>query len=191
MKKKTIAILLLLAVMFCAFAETKTLNVNLSITPIFEVKWTKNDLEDANTAKTTSLGSLEAPDSIVLNSGNSYESKTEIYASWRTNYAQPLAIEISATPFTYDNDEGGATPLHFTTEYADAKGKTEFSSSLPATFTKEALTKPGTDGSYLRWESIPVTSIYVDTSEIGMPSSAYGQAIVSLTSNLTVTVTVG
>ena len=186
MKKKTIAILLLLAVMFCAFAETKTLNVNLSITPIFEVKWTKNDLEDANTAKTTSLGSLEAPDSIVLNSGNSYESKTEIYASWRTNYAQPLTIEISATPFTYDNDEGGAAPLHFKI----GGDVTDYSSSQSATFTK-ALTKPGTDGSYLRWDSIPVTSIYVDTSEIGMPSSAYGQESVSLTSTLTVTVTVG
>lgn len=185
MRKKTIAILLLLAVMFCAFAETKTLNVNLSIAPIFEVKWTKNAL-NADTAKTTSLGSLEAPDSIGLNSGNSYKSVTAIYASWRTNYAQPLKIEISATPFTYNNDKGGATPLHF-----EIYG-TDYPSSQPAaTFTKEALTKPGTDGSYLRWESIPVTSIYVDTSEIGMPSSAYGQASVSLTSNLTVTVTVG
>ena len=54
MRKKTIAILLLLAVMFCAFAETKTLNVNLSIEPIFEVKWTKNAL-NADTAKTTSV----------------------------------------------------------------------------------------------------------------------------------------
>ena len=184
MKKKTIAILLLLAVMFCAFAETKTLNVNLSIAPIFEVKWTKNAL-NADTAKTTSLGSLEAPDSIGLNSGNSYKSVTAIYASWRTNYAQPLEIEISATPFTYNNDEGGATPLHFEI------GGTDYSSSRSVTFPKGALKKPGTDGSYLRWDSIPVTSIYVDTSEIGMPSSAYGQASVSLTSNLTVTVTVG
>lgn len=187
MKKKTIAILLLLAVMFCAFAETKTLNVNLSIAPIFEVKWTKNAL-NADTAKTTSLESLEAPDSIGLNSGNSYKSVTAIYASWRTNYAQPLEIEISATPFTYNNDEGGATPLHFK---IDGDVADYSSSQPPETFTKEALTKPGTDGSYLRWESIPVTSIYVDTSEIGMSSSAYGQASVSLTSNLTVTVTVG
>lgn len=190
MRKKTIAILLLLAVMFCAFAEEKTLNVNLSIVPIFEVKWTGTQLTEDN-AKTTSLYSLSAPDPIVLNSDKNYTFGTPIYASYRTNYAYPLEITISATPFTYNNDEGGATPLHFTTEYADAKGNTEFSSSLPATFAKEALTKPGTDGSYLRWDSIPVTSIYVDTSEIGMPSSAYGQASVSLTSNLTVTVTVG
>ena len=185
MKKKTIAILLLLAVMFCAFAETKTLNVNLSIEPIFEVKWTKNALA-ADTVNTTKLGSLDAPDSIGLNSGNGYKSETAIYASWRTNYAQPLTIKISATPFTYDNDEDGATPLHFKI------GETDYSSSQPpATFAKEALAKPGPDGSYLRWDSIPVTSIYVDTSEIGMPSSAYGQASVSLTSTLTIEVTVG
>ena len=185
MRKKTIAILLLLAVMFCAFAETKTLNVNLSIVPIFEVKWTGTQLTEDN-AKTTSLDSLSAPDPIVLNSDKNYTFDTPIYASWRTNYAQPLKIEISATPFTYNIDKGGATPLHFEI------GGIDYSSSLPpAPFTKEALTEPGSDGSYLRWDSIPVTSIYVDTSEIGMPSSAFGQESVSLTSTLTVTVTVG
>lgn len=185
MRKKTIAILLLLAIMFCAFAETKTLNVNLSIVPIFEVEWTGTQLTEDN-AKTTSLDSLSAPDPIVLNSDKNYTFDTPIYASYRTNYAYPLEITISATPFTYNNDEGGATPLHFEIRGID------YSSSLPpATFTKEALTEPGPDGSYLRWDSIPVTSIYVDTSEIGMPSSAYGQTSVSLTSNLTVTVTVG
>lgn len=189
MKKKTIAILLLLAVMFCAFAETKTLNVNLSIVPIFEVKWTGTQLTEDN-AKTTSLYSLSAPDPIVLNSDKNYTFDTPIYASYRTNYAYPLEITISATPFTYNNDKGGATPLHFKIKIDG--DVTDYSSSQPAaTFTKGALTKPGTDGSYLRWDSIPVTSIYVDTSEIGMPSSAYGQASVSLTSNLTVTVTVG
>ena len=104
MKKKAIAILLLLAVMFCAFAEEKTLNVNLSIVPIFEVKWTGTQLTEDN-AKTTSLDSLSAPDPIVLNSDNNYTSKSTIYASWRTNYAQPLTVKITPEkPLPYKGD---------------------------------------------------------------------------------------
>ena len=181
MKKKAIAILFLLAVMFCAFAEEKTLNVNLSIVPIFEVKWTGTQLTEDN-AKTTSLDSLSAPDPIVLNSDNNYTSKSTIYASWRTNYAQPLKIEISSSQLS-NQDVEVELPVKFSTGEADATNKTDF----------YALNAP-VDGSYLRYDSIPVTGITVSEDAlktITVPAGSKLGTAVEFTGTMKITVTVG
>lgn len=191
MKKKAIAILLLLAVMFCAFAEEKTLNVNLSIEPIFEVKWTKEPLPDDN-AKTTSLDSLSDPDPIVLDSVNNYTSESTIYASWRTNYAQPLTIEISSSQLS-NQDVEVELPVKFSTGEADATNKTDFSSDSSATYKKDALNAP-VDGSYLRYGSIPVTGITVSEDElkkITVPAGSKLGTAVEFTGTMKITVTVG
>lgn len=191
MKKKAIAILFLLAVMFCAFAEEKTLNVNLSIVPIFEVKWTGTQLTEDN-AKTTSLDSLSAPDPIVLNSDNNYTSKSTIYASWRTNYAQPLKIEISSSQLS-NQDVEVELPVKFSTGEADATNKTDFSSDSSATYKKDALNAP-VDGSYLRYDSIPVTGITVSEDAlktITVPAGSKLGTAVEFTGTMKITVTVG
>lgn len=191
MKKKAIAILFLLAVMFCAFAEEKTLNVNLSIVPIFEVKWTCTQLTEDN-AKTTSLDSLSAPDPIVLNSDNSYTSKSTIYASWRTNYAQPLEIKISSSQLS-NQDVEVELPVKFSTGEADATNKTDFSSDSTATYKKDALNAP-VDGSYLRYDSIPVTGITVSEDAlktITVPAGSKLGTAVEFTGTMKITVTVG
>ena len=191
MKKKTIAILFLLAVMFCAFAEKKTLNVNLSIAPVFEVKWTKEPLPDDN-AKTTSLENLTDADSIVLNSGNSYKYPSIIYASWRTNYAQPLTIEISSSQLS-NQDVEVELPVKFSTGEADATNKTDFSSDSHATSKKDALDAP-VDGSYLRYGSISVTDITVSEDAlktITVPAGSKLGTAVEFTGTMKITVTVG
>ena len=191
MKKKAIAILLLLVIMFCAFAEEKTLNVNLSIVPIFEVKWTGTQLTEDN-AKTTSLDSLSAPDPIVLNSDNNYTSKSTIYASWRTNYAQPLKIEISSSQLS-NQDVEVELPVKFSTGEADATNKTDFSSDSSATYKKDALNAP-VDGSYLRYDSIPVTGITVSEDAlktITVPAGSKLGTAVEFTGTMKITVTVG
>lgn len=190
MKKKAIAILFLLAVMFCAFAEEKTLNVNLSIEPIFEVKWTKEPLPDDN-AKTTSLENLTDADSIVLNSGNSYKYPSIIYASWRTNYAQPLTIEISSSQLS-NQDVKVKLPVEFSTDEADDTGATDFSSDSSATYKKAALNAP-VDGSYLRYGSIPVTGITVSEDAlktITVPAGSKLGTAVEFTGTMKITVTV-
>ena len=191
MRKKTIAILLLLAVMFCAFAEEKTLNVNLSIVPIFEVKWTGTQLTEDN-AKTTSLDSLSAPDPIVLNSDNSYTSSSKIYASWRTNYAQPLEIKISANRLS---KEGVSLqiPVYFSIEEdnsGNADGLVNYSSDKP--YNQDKLTAP-VNGSYLRYDSIPVTGITVSEDElkkITVPADSTPGTDVEFTGTMTIEVTV-
>lgn len=190
MKKKAIAILLLLVIMFCAFAEEKTLNVNLSILPIFEVKWTKDSLTP-DTAK-TSLDGLSDPDPIDLNSDNSYTSKSTIYASWRTNYAQPLKIEISSSQLSNQYVEV-ELPVKFSTGEADATNKTDFSSDKSATYNQDKLTAP-VNGSYLRYDSIPVTGITVSENElkkITVPADSTLGTDVEFTGTMKITVTVG
>lgn len=196
MKKKAIAILLLLASVFCAFAEEKTLNVNLSITPIFEVKWTSFQLTD-NNAKTTSLDSLEKLEPIELkmeetDDGVVYKSGNTIYASWRTNYAQPLEIKISSSQLSNHDVEVGL-PVKFSTGEADATNNTDFSSDSPATYKKDALNAP-VDGSYLRYDSIPVTGITVSEDAlktITVPAGSKLGTDIKFTGTMTIEVTVG
>lgn len=190
MKKKTIAILFLLAVMFCAFAEKKTLNVNLSIAPIFEVKWTKNDL-DADTAKTTSLDSLSAPDPIVLNSDNNYTSKSTIYASWRTNYAQPLTVKI--TPENIVIDSSNSVQYSFT--YNDGNDEKSESGTSGTEIVQNFVALESGDATmgFLRYGSIPVTGITVSEDAlktITVPAGSKLGTAVEFTGTMTIEVTV-
>lgn len=158
MKKKAIAILFLLAVMFCAFAEEKTLNVNLSIAPIFEVKWTGTQLTEDN-AKTTSLDSLSAPDPIVLYSDNNYTSKSTIYASWRTNYAQPLTVKITPGNIVIDSSNS----VQYSFKYNDS-GSGASGTDIVQNF--DALESGDATMGFLRYDSIPVTGITVSEDEL-------------------------
>ena len=196
MKKKAIAILLLLVIMFCAFAEEKTLNVNLSITPIFEVKWTSFQLTDDN-AKTTSLDSLEKLEPIELkmeetDDGVVYRSDNTIYASWRTNYAQPLEIKISANHLSKEG-VNLPIPVYFSIEEdnsGNADGLGNYSSDKSATYNQDKLTAP-VNGSYLRYDSIPVTNITVLESDIILPKGTPIGTVIDFTGTMTITVTVG
>lgn len=161
MKKKTIAILLLLASMFCAFAEEKTLNVNLSIEPIFEVKWTSFQLTDDN-VKTTSLEGLNALDPIVLNSGNNYKSTSTIYASWRTNYAQNLTVTITPGNIAADS----TTSVQYSFTYNDGNDEKSGTSGTDIVLNYYALKTGDETMGFLRYDSIPVTGITVSEDEL-------------------------
>ena len=191
MKKKTIAILLLLAVMFCAFAETKTLNVNLSIAPVFEVKWTKDPLPEDN-AKTTSLDSLSDPDPIVLNSDNNYTSKSTIYASWRTNYAQPLTVKI--TPENIVIDSSNSVQYSFTYNDGNDEKSKSGTSGTEIVQNFDALESGDATMGFLRYDSIPVTGITVSEDElkkITVPADSTPGTDVKFTGTMKITVTVG
>lgn len=195
MRKKTIAILLLLAVMFCAFAETKTLNVNLSIAPIFEVKWTGTQLTEDN-AKTTSLDSLSAPDPIVLNSDNNYTSESTIYASWRTNYAQPLTVKITPENIVIDSSNSVSVQYSFTYTYNDGNDEKSKSGTSGTEIVQNFVALESGDATmgFLRYGSIPVTGITVSEDAlktITVPAGSKLGTAVEFKGTMTIEVTVG
>ena len=129
---------------------------------------------------------------VNLDDGVVYRSDNTIYASWRTNYAQPLEIKISANHLSKEG-VNLPIPVYFSIEEdnsGNADGLGNYSSDKSATYNQDKLTAP-VNGSYLRYDSIPVTNITVLESDIILPKGTPIGTVIDFTGTMTITVTVG